>query len=115
MAAFLVSAMSPLFQWFGAPLVAGAFGSPCFLFNSFSTSRSNCFMHVSATSALEPLYLAPLLSCVLVQITPPSGLTKRTATLASLMVSLFTEESLLPMWQATKPPTDVHSTAIASA
>src|SRR5579864_888098 len=72
--------------------------------SSFSTSRSNCFTHLSATSALAPLYFAPLLSWVLVQITSPSGLTRRIATLASFMVSVFTDESLVPMCRATNPP-----------
>jgi len=38
-------------------------GAPLFL--SLLISRSNCFTHLSAASALEPLYFAPLLSRVL--------------------------------------------------
>src|SRR5437870_9744443 len=50
----------------------------------FSMSQTNCLTILLATSALAPLYFAPLLSCVVVQITSPSLLTNRTEALASL-------------------------------
>ena len=64
--------------------------------SNFATSRTNCFTHMSAASALAPLYFAPLLSWVVVQITSPSVLTRRIATRARSIVSVFTDESLIP-------------------
>src|SRR5207244_13510866 len=49
-------------------------------------SQINCLTILLATSALAPLYFAPLLSCVVAQITSPSLLTSRTEALASLAV-----------------------------
>lgn len=53
-----------------------------------SRSRTSCLTIWSATSALAPLYLAPLLSFVVVQITSPSVETSRTAKRASFTVSV---------------------------
>jgi hypothetical protein len=51
-----------------------------------------------ATSALAPLYFAPLLSCVAVQITSPSLLTNRTEALASLAVAAYTKINANGQW-----------------
>jgi hypothetical protein len=65
------------------------------LLSNLSTSLSNCLTHLSATSALDPLYLAPLLSWVLVQMTSPSGSRESYGNLGSFTVSVFSDESLV--------------------
>src|ERR1700739_2297305 len=71
---------------------------------SFSRSHRSGFTTFSATSALAPLYFAPLLSCVVDQRTSPSLETKRTAILASLIVSVDAWESAIPAPRAMNPP-----------
>src|SRR4051812_41012892 len=59
-------------------------------------SRINCFAILSAASAVAPLYLAPVLSWVVVQRTSPSGSTRRTEIRASLTVSVVAWLSSIP-------------------
>src|SRR5216684_1923788 len=75
----------------------------CFGCN-FSKSHMSCLTTFSATSALAPLYFAPLLSCVVDQSTSPSLETKRTAIRASLTVSVDAWASAIPALLATNPP-----------
>src|SRR5579885_161510 len=73
-------------------------------FTAFSKSHKSCFTTWAATSALAPLYLAPLLSLVVAQITSPSGETSRTATRASLTVSVVACESSAAIDRAIAAP-----------
>src|ERR1700682_6405233 len=71
---------------------------------NLSRSHMSCFTTFSATSALGPLYFAPLLSCVVDHSTSPSLETNRTAIRASLIVSVDAWESAIPALLATNPP-----------
>src|SRR5947209_19712455 len=61
-----------------------------------STSAVSCLVILSATSALAPRNLAPLLSCVVDQITSPSLLTSRTVARASCLRSRILLDSFSP-------------------
>src|SRR5882757_5509763 len=67
---------------------------PAFLKRSNSAARA--FVILSATSALAPRNLAPLLSCVVDQITSPSLFTSRTVARASCFRSLMLVDSRSP-------------------
>src|SRR5580704_3848110 len=63
---------------------------------ALSTSARSCRVIFSATSALAPWNFAPVLSCVVDQITSPSLFTSRTVAIASCRRSLMLVELLSP-------------------